>query len=265
MTNIAEAGEALLLRGEHIISILLRSTSPQARMHSPRAHIYDCQPARTRTCRTCRTCTSLSLTPTHIAITSSGSSCRGDGGGIGSSSSSSTSVPGSRRRPFPCRRAPSQPCRRCRSVARYARYATNTTSADATTGGAGAPAMLTPSTMSRAAAAATVDFVTAAAAGRSCMHRAVRYRAPGHTRTRPSRGRGYDQGRHGCAHSAHSRDARRSPPLLRCCLAQGSYQCLYTCGAPLPAEYGPSRHTATTAIVARTWGGLCAKVHKCST
>jgi hypothetical protein len=73
MTNIAEASEALLLRGEHIISILLRSTSPQARMHSPRAHIYDCQPARTRTCRTCRTCTSLSLTPTHIAITSSGS------------------------------------------------------------------------------------------------------------------------------------------------------------------------------------------------
>lgn len=119
---------------------------------------------------------------------------------------------------------------------------TNTTSADATTGGAGAPAMLTPSTMSRTAAAATVAFVAAAAAGRSRMHRAVRYRATGHTRTRLSRGRGYDQGRHGCAHSAHSRDACRSPPLLRRCLAQGWYQCLYTRLVHTgfrSAEYGP--------------------------
>ena len=148
MTNIAEAGEALLLRGEHIISILLRSTSPQARMHSPRAHIYDCQPARTRTCRTCRTCTSLSLTPTHIAITSSGSSCRGDGGGIGSSSSSSTSVVAaaadsgaaaapSRSHAFAAkssRRVGLPDERPCDSVA---------TSADATKGGAGASATLT--------------------------------------------------------------------------------------------------------------------------
>ena len=39
VTNIAEAGEALLLRGEHIISILLTRASPQARTHSPRAHL----------------------------------------------------------------------------------------------------------------------------------------------------------------------------------------------------------------------------------
>jgi hypothetical protein len=141
MTNIAEAGEALLLRGEHIISILLRSTSPQARMHSPRAHIYDCQPACTRTCRTCRTCTSLSLTPTHIAITSSGS-ISGSGAlaaaaAVAAAADSGAAAAPSRSHAFAAkssRRVGLPDERRCDSVA---------TSADATKGGAGASATLT--------------------------------------------------------------------------------------------------------------------------